>query len=145
MESVERYTQNQRIIEEFTAHWLAGIRSNLGRLVYVAMLRDVSTGRYRHPALEEFFPEGAVHQALHYCHEELFKKFLEASLECQEWDLRAWFATMNGNPAEIAGRWLEMEFYRQVVPFGTPPYLRDLLFSNLRVILGMIVAERMAV
>jgi hypothetical protein len=27
------------------------------------------------------------------------------------------------------------------VPFGTPPYLRDLFCSNLRAILGLIVSE----
>ena len=39
-------------------------------------------------------------------------------------------------PAEIARRWLEVELFRLFVPFGTPPYLRDLFCSNLRAILG---------
>jgi hypothetical protein len=142
VESLERFDQNQRIIQEFTAQWLATVPSELGRLVNVALLRDVSSGRYRHPSLERTYSETAVHQALHFCHEKLFEKVLEASLQQQELDLRTWFAGMDVPPAEIAGRWLELEFFRVLVPFGTPAYLRDLLFSNLRVILTLVIAEQ---
>ncbi len=142
MESLERFDQNQRIIEEFTAQWLANLPSDLGRLVHVALLRDVSTGWYRHPALAQAYSDPSVHQGLLYCHERLFERVLEATLEQQERDLRAWFAGMDVPPAEIANRWLELEFFRFLVPFGTPPYLRDLLFSNLRVILRLVASEQ---
>jgi hypothetical protein len=142
MEALERYSQNQRIIDEFTAHWLAGIRNDLGRLVYVALLRDVSTGHYAHPALGQLYSEQSVHQALLFCHEELFEKFLEAPLETQERSLREWFSTVDAAPADIATRWLEVEFFRLLVPQETPTYLRDLLFSNLRAILTLIAAEK---
>ena len=142
MESLERFDQNQRIIEEFTAQWLANFPSDLGRLVHVALLRDVSTGWYRHPALAQAYSDICVHQALLFCHERLFEKVLEATLEQQEHDLRAWFAGMDVPPSEIANRGLELEFFRFLVPFGTPSYLRDLLFSNLRVILRLVASEQ---
>lgn len=142
MESYDRYSQNQRIIDEFTGHWLAGIHNSLGRLVYVARLRDVSTGRYSQAALEQVYSDAAVHQALLFCHEELFEKFLESPLEHQEKSLRDWFSTIDAAPADIASRWLEVEFFRLLVPQDTPGYLRDLLFSNLRVVLSLIAAER---
>lgn len=142
VESLERFDQNQRIIEEFTSQWLANFPSELGRLVHVALLRDVSSGWYRHPALSHGYSEPAIHQALLFCHEKLFEKVLESSLEQQERDLRAWFAGMGVPPAEIAKRWLELEFFRFLVPFGTPAYLRDLLFSNLRVILRLVAGEQ---
>lgn len=144
MESLERFAQNQRLIEEYTSLCLAGISSELGRLLHVAMLRDVSTGRYFHPGLEAVYSEPAVHQALLYCHEELFEQFLEIPLEQQEWDMRLWFAGLSAPPWEVANRWLEVEFFRLLVPSGTPPYLRDLFYSNLRVILGLIAADHSA-
>lgn len=144
MESLERYAQNQRIIDDFTAHWVAGILNDLGRLVYVALLRDVSTGRYSHSALEQVYSAPAIHESLLFCHEELFEKFLEVPLELQERNLRDWFATVDASPADIANRWLEVEFFRLLAPQDTPGYLRDLLFSNLRVILALIAAERPA-
>jgi hypothetical protein len=91
--------------------------------------------------LEEIYAEPAVHEGLLYCHEELFAKVLETSLEQQEWDLRLYLAGFDAPPEEIVGRWLEIDYFRALVPFGTPSYLRDLFFSNLRMVLGLIVAR----
>ncbi len=141
MESVEPFAQNQRIIEEFVSQWLVPVPSMLGRLVHVATLRDVYTGRYHHPMLEDAYSEPAVHQALLYCHEELFQRVLETSFEQQEWDLRMCLAGMDAPSGEIAQRWLEGEFFRTFVPFGTSANVRDLFCSNLRMILSLIVLD----
>jgi hypothetical protein len=141
VESLERFAQNQRIIEEFASQWLVAIPTALGRLAHVAMLRDVYTGRYHHLILQEAYSEPAVHQSLLYCHEELFEKVLENNFEQQERDLRRCFAGMDAPPAEIARRWLEVDLFRLFVPFGTPAYLRDLFCCNLRAILGLLVSE----
>jgi len=142
VESLERFAQNQRIIEVFVSQWLVAIPTALGRLVHVAMLRDIYSGRYHHPILQDAYSEPAVHQSLLYCHEELFEKVLENNFEQQERDLRMCFAVMDAPPAEIARRWLDVELFRLYVPFGTPPYLRDLFCSNMRVILGLLVSEQ---
>jgi hypothetical protein len=141
METVERFSQNQRVIEDYTLQSLAGIHSDVGRLFHVSMLRNVSSGCYRHPALEQFYSESAIHDALFYCHEELFDKFLQHTLEEQEWELRRHFATLDHDSAEIAGRWLELEYFRLLVPLGTPSYLRDLFVSNLQLTLKLIATE----
>ena len=142
VESLERFAQNQRIIEEFVTQWLVAIPTALGRLVHIAMLRDIYTGRYHHPILQDVYSEPAVHQCLLYCHEELFERVLENNFEQQEWDLRMCFAVMDAPPPEIARRWLDVELFRLYVPFGTPPYLRDLFCSNMRLILGLLVSEQ---
>ena len=141
METLERFQQNQRVIQDFTLRTLAAIPSDYGRLMHVALLRDLATGRYRHEGLAVFYSEPAVHQALSYCHEELFSKMLETPLEQQEWDLRVCLAGLEGHFGEIAARWLELEFYRLLVPFGVPTYLRNLFSSNLRTLLGLIVED----
>lgn len=142
MESLERFGQNQRVIEEFASRWLAAIPSDLGRLMHVAQFRDVSSGRYHHPMLEDNFSEPSIHQALLYCHEELFEKILELPLEREERDLRSYLAGMDSPASEVAGRWLDVEVFRMWVPFGTPGYLRDLFLSNLRMLLGLILEEQ---
>ena len=141
VEALERFAQNQRIIEEFVSEWLVSIPTAMGRLAHVAMLRDIYTGRYHHPILQDSYSEPAVHQSLLYCHEELFEKVLENNFEQQEWDLRMCFGNMEAPAAEIARRWLEGELFRLFVPFDTPQYLRDLFCSNLRAILGLVVSE----
>jgi hypothetical protein len=145
MESLERFTQNQLIIEEYVWQWLAPIPSEFGRLADVATLRDVTSGHYHHPALEEVYPESAVHQALLYCHEELFEKVVRTPLHLQEWDLRTHFARMDAPVAEIAFRWLEIEHFRSFVPMGTAPHLCDLFLSNTRAVLGRLAHEQTAV
>src|SRR5580700_8196806 len=136
MESLERFAQNQLIIEEYVSQWLARIPSDFGRLADVATLRDVTTGHYYHPALEEVYSESAVHQALLYCHQELFEKVIGTPLDLQEWGLRTHFARMDAPVAEIAFRWLEVEHFRSLVPLGIEPHLRDLFLSNTRAILS---------
>jgi hypothetical protein len=142
METLERFQQNERLIEDFTSHTLAAIPSDIARLLYVSRLRDTTTGRYRHDGLAAAYSEDAVHQALAYCHEELFSKTLETSMDTQERDLRACLAGMEGNLCEIAARWRELELYRQMVPRGVPAYLGDLFHSNLRTLLELIAAQR---
>jgi len=142
VESLERFTQNQLIIEEYVSQWLAPIPSEFGRLADVATLRDVTSGHYHHPALEEVYPESAVNQALLYCHEELFEKVAGTPLHLQEWDLRTHFARMDAPVAEIAFRWLEIEHFRSFVPMGTAPHLREVFLSNTRAILMRLVRER---
>jgi hypothetical protein len=141
VESLERFVQNRRIIEQFAAHWLASVPTDLERLHHVAILRHVSTGRYSHSGLRGTFSEPAIHQALLYCHEELFDKVLEKTLQDQERDFHNMFSSIDAPAFEIASRWLELEHYRTLVPLGTPAYLRDLFFSNTRVILNLIVSE----
>jgi hypothetical protein len=145
MESLERFHQNQRIIDDFTSTTLAAIPSDFGRLVHIATLRDLITGRYRHEGLELLYSVPAVHEALLYCHEEIFQKILETRLERQELLLRSWFADLDGDASEIAGRWLELEVYRMLLPLGTPEYLRDLFYSNFRLLLDLISTEANAV
>src|SRR5713101_5146894 len=104
VETLERFAQYKCIIEDCASRWLAELDSDVGRLVYVSMLRDVSSARYYHPALEAIYSPSAVHQALLYCHEELFEKVLGHSLELLEGDLRMYFAGIDAPPDEIAAR-----------------------------------------
>ena len=145
METLERFQQNQRVIEDFSARTLAAIPSDYGRLLYVASLRDLASGRYRHEGLAAIYPEGAVQQALTHCHEELFARILEAPLEQQEWDLRSCLSALEGDLGEIVARWRELESYRLLLPTGMPNYLQELFCSNLRALLGLLLEERATV
>jgi len=145
MESLERFHQYERIIDDFTSKTLLAIPSDFGRLVHIATLRDLISGQYRHEGLEALYSAPAVHEALLYCHEEIFQKILETPLERQEILLRGWFAGLEGESPEIAARWLELEVYRMLVPLGTPEYLRDLFFSNFHLLLALASIQAAAV
>jgi hypothetical protein len=142
METLERFDQNRRVIEDFTANSLTAISTEFGRLLYVASLLDLGTGRYLHEGLAALYPDAEVQQGLAHCHEELFCRILETSLELQEWDLRATIGGLEGNFWEIIHRWRAVEFYRLLAPIGLPDYLRELFASNVRTLLAIISQER---
>lgn len=142
VETLERFQQTRRVIEDFTTRTLAAIPSDYARLLYVSSLRDLASGCYRHEGLAVVYPEGAVQQALAHCHEELFTKILETPLEGQEWDLRTCLKALEGDFWGMVTRWQELEVYRVLLPSGVPAYLRDLFCSNLRALLGILAEER---
>ncbi len=142
METLERFQQNRRVIEDFTARTLAAIPSDYARLVYVSSLRDLASGRYQHEGLTAIYPEESVQQALAHCHEELFLRILETPLEQQEWDLRSCLGGLQGDFWGVVARWQELDFHRVLLPLGVQGYLRDLFCSNLHALLGILTEER---
>ena len=141
MESLEKLHQDRRVIEDFTLHTLSPIPGDVSRLLHVATLRDLATGRYRHDGLAAIYSNAAVDEALRLCHEELFERLLEASLESQEAGVRTCLRTFGGSASEIAARWQEHEFYKVLIPSGVPPYLRQLFCSNFATLLSLIAEE----
>src|SRR5487761_194431 len=141
MEALDEFQQSHRVIEDFVSTTLEGIPGDLCRLLHVATLRDMGTGRYRHAGLETIYSEPAVHQALWLCHQELFERILETSLERQEVELRKCLEGLGDRTGEIAARWQEHEFYRVLIPSGVPSYLRELFCSNIGVLLDLIAED----
>jgi len=131
----------QQVVRDFTATTLAAIPNAFGRLTYVATLRDLSTGRYEHAGLTVVYPPEAVQEALKFCHQEIFQKVLETPLSIQEHDLRECFEAMSGTMPQTVSNWRQMEAYRILPPGNAPDYLRELFFSNLRVLLELLEAE----
>ncbi|HXO62905.1 MAG TPA: hypothetical protein VN850_13915 [Candidatus Acidoferrales bacterium] len=138
MEALTQLQQNRRIIQDFTLTTLAGIPGLLSRLTYIASLRDLSSGRYEHAGLAALYPDPAVQQALEICHEQVFEKILEIPLAGQEADLRTCLEAMQGGLEVAAVHWQRMEVYRVLLPEHAPDYLKELFYSNLRVLLEII-------
>ncbi len=141
MQTLEQFHQSRRVIEDFITRTLEAIASDYGRLLYVASLRDLASGRYDHAGLAATYPEGAVQQALAHCHEELFARILETPLEQQERDLRVCLGALEGDFRGVVTRWLELESFRIMLPAGVPAYLRELFCFNLRALLGLLAEE----
>jgi hypothetical protein len=142
MDGLDEFHQHERVIEDFVTNTLANVSGDLGRLVYVATLRDLATGRYHHDGLERIYSDAAVHEALRLCHEELLDRILESPLEDQEAELMKCLKGFEGPPLEIAASWREHQLYRFLVPSGVPPYLKDLFYSNINVLLSLILEEQ---
>lgn len=138
MPALSKLQQNRRVVQDFTLNSLAGISGPFARLIYVASLRDLSSGRYEHQGLEALYPEEAVQQALELCHEQIFERILEMPLEKQLEDLRNCLAAMEGGLPTVVSHWRQLEPYRVLLPENAPGYLKELFFSNLRALLEIL-------
>src|SRR2546430_11747302 len=107
--TLSKLQQNRRVVQDFTLNTLAGINGPFARLVYVASLRDLSSGGYEHQGLAVLYPEEAVQQALELCHEQIFERILEMPLEKQLEDLRDCLAAMDGGLASVVSHWRQLE------------------------------------
>lgn len=138
---ITQLQQHRRIIQDFTLTTLAGIAGQFSRLAYMGSLRDLSSGRYEHAGLAALYPEDATQQALQLCHEEIFERILEASLERQLEDLRECLGNMPGTRCETVAHWRRLEAYRVLMPERSPAYLKELFCSNLRALLEILQEE----
>jgi hypothetical protein len=142
MEGLDEFHQSRAVIEDFAANTLSRIPGDVSRLLHVAMLRDLASGQYRHDGLAALYSEPVVNEALRLCHEQLFERLLETSLESQDAEVRKCLQSFDVDLNEIAARWKEHEFYKCLIPSGVPIYLRELFCSNFGTVLGLIVKER---
>src|SRR2546428_5367828 len=108
----DQLLRNRGVLRDFTTSTLAAIPNVFGRLVYVASLRDLSSGKYEHAGLSALYSPEAVQEALETCHYELFQKVLETPLSIQEGDLRECLAGMSEDLAATVSNWRQMQSYR---------------------------------
>jgi hypothetical protein len=144
MESLERFQQSRRVVEDFTRRSLSAIPNVYGRLIYISSLRE-DDDRYRHDGLASLYSDRAVQLALEHCHEELFAQVLETPLSQQELELRSSLAALEGGLGENLPLWRNRRRYEELEPRGLPGYLYDLFASNVRLLLEMIDAETISV
>ncbi len=142
MSTWEPFDRNRRLMEDLSTRTLAAIPSEYGRLIYLASLRDLASGRYCHAGLQTQYPQGAVDEAISRAHQEICARILETPLEQQELDLFTCLRGFDANPEEVAANLRETESYRALLPHGLPKYVRDLFCSNFETLLCIFEQER---
>jgi len=141
MGTLTQLQQNRRVIQDFTVRTLAAIPGAFARLTYMASLRDLSSGRYAHDGLLSVYQPESVQQALEQCHEEIFERLLESSLEEQANDLRVHLEGMEQGLCVAVAHWRKLEAYRSLMPADVPDYLKELFCSNTRALLEILAEE----
>jgi len=141
MKVLTQLQQNSRVVQDFTLTTLEALPGPFARLVHIASLRDLSTGRYEHAGLAVLYPDEAIQQALEMCHEQIFERILESPLQQQEQDLRICFASMAGSSRQTIDHWRRMEAFRVLLPEDAPGYLKELFCSNMRALLEILRQE----
>ena len=141
----DQILRNKAVVHDFTATTLVAIPNLYGRLLYIASLRDLSTGHYEHSGLSAVYSPEAIQEALECCHHEIFQKILETPLAVQMEDLRECLEGMEGDFSSTISNWRRLESYRILPPGNAPDYLKELFFSNLRALLEILEAQNSTV
>jgi hypothetical protein len=145
MSSWESFDLNRRLTEDLTERTLAGISSEYGKLIYLASLRDLASGIYRHEGLEALYSAGSVQESLLHAHREVCGRIMEMPLARQEKDLLSCWQGFEADAQGLVENWKESEAYRTLIPFGLPDYLRTLFCSNIETLLAVFENDRVTI
>jgi len=116
-------------------HTLSQIPTVFGRLLYLASLRDVNSGNYRHYGLSSSFGREESGKALRESHEEVFAEWLRLSMAEQSEDLRAYLMTQEDPQGVVIDHWLRSRIYRTQIPGAARESEREHFCHDLKALL----------
>ena len=97
---------------------LDSLPSPFARLVFLASIRDLYTGRYLHEGWGTIASPEEVHEALRTAHREVFTSVVGLSLVELCGGLKEHFASLGRPEHRTAKLWIEIEPYRGMIPQG---------------------------
>jgi hypothetical protein len=131
----------QRVIDDVWKNAVSLIGSDLGKLAYLASLRDANSGLYHHYGLETVYSPEQADQALRETHVRQFYEWLKKSLSEQKEDVEFFLRTVEGEPRTVIEHWKVLEPYRNYVPVDADTAGRDLFFSDVSLIVDLLWRE----
>jgi hypothetical protein len=122
-------------VQDLWKHTLSRIPTLLGRLAYMASLRDPNSGIYRHHGLSAAFGRDESARALRESHEQAFAEWLNLPLAAKHRDLMEYLGSLEESPREVMDYWLRSRLYRTQVPSSAREMERKLYFEDLEALL----------
>lgn len=128
-------------LADLCKHTLSKIPTVSGRLIYLATLRDLNSGTYRHHGLISAFGRDEAVKALRESHQATFQGWLNLSLSEKNEDLRDYLRAQDDSREEIVSHWLKSGVYRGYVPGSAMKPEIDLFCSDLERLLELMRNE----
>jgi hypothetical protein len=127
--------------EDLWRKTLSLIPTVYGRLVYLASLRNMDTGRYEHHGLGLVFGAEAADGALRRSHEVAFREWLGFLLEQQKADIDLYMADLPTDRRTLVDNWLRLAPYRNLLPGSAVEPERRLYLADLETLLRLMQSE----
>lgn len=134
-------SNRQAAIAESWRKTLAGIESPLGRLAYLASLRNQNKGTYEHFGLAERIGEDETDNLIRRSHLHAFQEWLCFGLERQKEELEAYFLSLDGDHVKILANWLTLSPYASWIPAESRDVERQLFYTDLETVIELIRSE----
>jgi hypothetical protein len=117
---------------------LSQIPTTIGRLIYLASLRDANSGAYYHDGLEQLFGPEQSQQIIRQSHSQIFSDWLCFNLEQQKKDLDAYLDELNEDKTIIVTTWTRLAPYRHYPPADARNVERNLFTTDLETVLELL-------
>ena len=128
--------------EDLRIRTLGPIGYDFGRLLYLASMRDYSTGEYHHHGLERSFSEVSAREALAACHKEIFYNLAPCPLKSLVPQVEQFMRSGNRDLRKALDSWETLEVYRLTVPCECDPFTVALFLSNVKIAVAVLKSRR---
>src|SRR5260370_36634971 len=128
--------------EDLRIRTLGPIGYDFGRLLYLASMRDYSTGEYHHHGLAHSFSEFAAGEALAECHKELFYHLATCPLKLFVPQVERFMRSARQDLQKTVDSWETLEVYRLTEPRRCDRLTAALFMSNIKVAMALLKSRR---
>jgi hypothetical protein len=124
--------------DDLESRTLAGMASDLARLIYLASTRDYNSGMYHHEGFAARYGQEQALDALQTAHREIFCRLVALPLEELVSDLECYVRMSREAATGFIQAWQELEPYRVAVPMEVDATMVRLFLSNIRLALEVL-------
>ena len=129
---------SEEAVRDLKGRTLNQIPNALGRIIYLASLRDYATGQYYHAGLSDRFGDPAAATAMERCHKELFGELALRSVEEVYDELVSYLDRTSHKSEEVASVWLRLRLFGILAPVKCNPILQEMFASHLKCVLRVL-------
>ncbi len=131
----------QEAYEDLLHRTLSKISSDMGRLIYLASMRDYNTGSYHHDGLAARFSPAIAREALEMAHREVFHRVAALKLRDLVRQMSMYLESCHEVETDVLRAWQRLEPYRILVPLNVHPTVSALFISNIK--LALVILPRL--